>query len=178
MESVAFLPKGNFSRGGWLHREEHLLENAVPTRSGPNCTQGQRRVLTKQLAAPDTLVAVRHYCWQKARRSIVLCHSDLAVSLSFYGVKYENLEVLCREGKITLSSSLTSSPNPNPAVNSFIQERQILHPWATGHPGSGEGRAEASGPLGSLAGMALGHLSQAPGTQLCFTSHTEPEFRP
>lgn len=65
MESIAFLPKGNFSPGGWLHREEHLLENPVPTTSGPNCTQGQRRVLTKQLAAPDTLVAVRHSCCKR-----------------------------------------------------------------------------------------------------------------
>lgn len=77
-----------------------------------------------------------------------------------------------------LSSSLASFPNPNPAAKSFIQEGQILHPWATGRPGSGEGRAEASDPLGSLAGTALGHLSQAPGTQLHFTSHTEPGFRP
>lgn len=74
MESSAFLPEGNFSQGGWLHREERLLENPVPTRSGPNCNQDQRHVLTKQLAAPDTLVA-RYYCWQKAG-SIVLCHSN------------------------------------------------------------------------------------------------------
>lgn len=119
MEAIAFLPKGNFSQGGWLNRKEHLLENPVQTRSGPNCTQDQRHILTKHLAAPDTVVAIRYYCWQKARRSIILCHSNQAVSLSFSGIKYENLAVLCREGKIMLFS-LTSSPNPNPAANSFI----------------------------------------------------------
>ena len=167
---LLFSPRGTLVRGGgWLNREEHLSENPVPTRSGPNCAQGQRHVLTKQLAAPDTLVAIKYYCWQKARRSTVLCHSNQAVSLSFHGVKYENLAVLCRGRNNALLSPL--SPTQTPLQTHLFGKDKCFIPGSQ-VPG-GEGRAEAGGPLGSLVGTRHWDIFPRPLGLSCASSHTQ-----
>lgn len=49
----------------------------------------------------------------------------------------------------------------------------MLQPWATGHPGSGEGRAEVGDPRGSLASRGHWGISPRPLGLSCTSSHTQ-----